>query len=199
MEAFYEQNLINNAINEHSRRTRIWVIVSKILWGLGIAILIVFAVFAIAVKNFIYLLIGAGFCVPFILPAFLLGVYIKKTNCEYDYILAGDTLRIVCVMRRLKRKLVETIPLSSVVTVGSILSESYEKNLASKDIKKKYAICDYEAVDKIAYILYRSNGEKIMTHIEPDEGLIAALRKCLPRVGVVDKSLYTQSNGGVNA
>lgn len=195
MEAFYEQNLINEKIDAHIKRTRALVIVNNVLWGLGFAILFFVVIFTTILKSFIYFLFGLLFCVPFLLSAFLLYTYIKKANCEYDYILTGDTLRIVRVVRRLKRKLIEAIPLSLVISIGGVQNESYDKNFASKDIKKKFAICDYDAVDNIAYILYKKDGEKIMTHIQPDEGLIAALRKCLPRIGIIDKSLYTPAGG----
>ncbi len=196
MEIFFEQNVDNPNIDKHKKRTTVLSVLSKVFLVLGIVLAIVGiggialpsggnVVLTIALQIVFSLLMGA----PFVLAFFLIRRFLRQSNAEFDYILNGNILRIVRITMRVKRKLLATVPMDCVESIGRITCESYERNAANKSIKKQYAVCHYEEEENLAYIRYRSNGEDFLLHIEPNEEMVTALRRSLPRISIMDKSM----------
>ncbi|MCI8412686.1 MAG: hypothetical protein HFE47_01130 [Clostridia bacterium] len=194
MEIFYEQNVANPNIDKHKKRTVVLSVLRIVLLAIGIIAGLFLLGFGVQIgKGALTTVIQLGMVVlsvaPFVLTYILLGRFLRNSNTEYDYILNGDVLRIVSVVRRTKRKLSATVRIASVESIGRITGEAYDRYAASKDIKKKFALCNYDNEEKIVYIRYRSEGENFLLHIEPDDEMIASLRKSLPRMGIMDKSM----------
>lgn len=194
MEIFYEQNVANPNIDKHKKRTVVLSVLRIVLLAIGIIAGLFLLGFGVQIgKGALTTVIQLGMVVlsvaPFVLTYILLGRFLRNSNTEYDYILNGDVLRIVSVVRRTKRKLLPTVRIASVESIGRITGEAYDRYAASKDIKKKFALCNYDNEEKIVYIRYRSEGENFLLHIEPDDEMIASLRKSLPRMGIMDKSM----------
>lgn len=194
MELFCEQNLENTRIDAHKKRTAVMSVVRKIMLVLGIAIILFIVLFMVnptlgAFNTVVGIAIGILSGVPFIISYLLLGRFLRNSNTEYDYILNGSTLRIVRVVLRNKRKLMCAVQISSIESMGRITCEAYDRLAGSKTIKKQYAICNVEDENNIVYVSYRHDGENYLLHIEPNEEMLAALRRSLPRIGIMDKSL----------
>ncbi len=194
MEIYYEQNVENPNIDKHRKRTTVLSVLRYVILVLGIllAILIIFqpAEKWRASMVIFVLVFGLLSAAPFVATFFLLGRFLKKSNTEYDYRLDNGTFRVIKVVQRNYRKLMAVVPISTIESVGRINCDAYERYNASKDIKKLFAICHYDKEEDIVYLRYRNEGEDFLLHIEPDEELIAALKKSLSRLGIIDKSLH---------
>ena len=82
-----------------------------------------------------------------------------------------------------------TIRLDSIESIGKISSETYERFAASKNLKKQYAVCNYDDEEAIVYVRYRNEGEDYLLHMEPNEELVSSIRRSLPRISIMDKSM----------
>ena len=197
MDIFFEQNVDNPRIEKHKKRTAILSVVRKILLAIGVIIMffiIMFMVdFSTALGAAIGLAIGVFSGAPFILAFIFMGKMLRNSNTEYDYILNGGTLRVVKVVLRNKRKLMCTVRMSAVESMGRVTCDAYDRYAASKNAKKQYALCDYEDESRIVYLSYRDDGENFLLHIEPNDEMLSALRRSLPRIGIIDKSLNMPS------
>ena len=192
MEVIFEQNVSNPNIDKHRKRTKFLSVLRYILLAIGILAAFILLMLG-QVKSWTDVLIVFVFALLSLAPGvasfILLGMYLNRTNSEYDYSLHGSVLRIVRITRRTKRKLMSTIYLDAVDSIGKINSESYNRFSSSKELKKQYAICDYEDEDKLIYIKYRSEGEDFLLHFEPNDEMIKSLRLSLPRMSIMDKSM----------
>lgn len=192
MDYYYEQNVENPNIDKHKKRTKVLSVLRYTFLALGI----IFAYFVffwgttakLSAILFSLLFIALELT-PVLVVFFLIGKYIKRTNSEYDYLLNGNFLRIVRVICRRKRKLFLTIRLDSVESIGKIESETYARYDASKEIKRQYAVCNYDNEDAIVYMYYHGEDSNCLLHFEPDEEMILTLRKSLPRFSIMDKSM----------
>ena len=192
MEVFYEQNVNNPNIDKHKKRTTVLSVLRTVFLVIGLlfAFLLIGTVKVGSVlSTVIGIVIGALSGAPFVAAYFFIGKFIKNSNSEYDYVLNGNYLRIVRVTRRTKRKLLTTVPVSGIESIGKLSCEAYERYAAAKNVKKLFAVCNYEEEDKIAYIRYRTEGEDFLLHIEPNDEMVASLRKSLPRFSIMDKSM----------
>ena len=198
MEIFYEQNVSDPKIDKHRKRTTVLSVLRKVFLALAI-ILGFIGVFTLQRSTALGIVFQIVFVVlivaPLALAFWLLGRFIRNTNSEYDYILHGNIFRIVKVIRRSRRKLMATIPIDHIESIGKIDSESYERYAATKSVKKQFAVCNYEEEDKIVYIRYRNEGEDFLLHIEPDEEMIVSLRRSLPRISIMDKGMNAPVTG----
>ena len=194
MDYYYEQNVNNPHIDKHLKRTKALSILRYVVLAIGIlfAYFIFFWGTAANLPSILFsLLFIALEMAPVLLVFFMIGRYLKRTNSEYDYILSGDVLRIVRVMRRSKRKLFLTIRIDAIESIGKITCEAYDRYAASKDVKKQFAFCDYENEDAIVYMYYHGEDGNCLLHFEPDDEMVATLRKSLPRFSIMDKSMST--------
>ena len=194
MEVIFEQNVSNPNIEKHIKRTKFLSVLRYILLSIGVlAAFIILFILPAEVKSWMDFLFALVFAIISLAPGvasfILLGIYLNRTNSEYDYSLHGSVLRIIKITRRTKRKLLAIIPLDAVDSVGKINSESYDRFSSSKELKKLYAICDYNDEDKLTYIKYRSEGENFLLHFEPNEEMIKSLKLSLPRMSIMDKSM----------
>ena len=120
MEIFYEQNVANPNIDKHKKRTVVLSVLRIVLLAIGIIAGLFLLGFGVQIgKGALTTVIQLGMVVlsvaPFVLTYILLGRFLRNSNTEYDYILNGDVLRIVSVVRRTKRKLSATVRIASVV------------------------------------------------------------------------------------
>lgn len=192
MDYYYEQNVNNPHIDAHKKRTKLLSILryTVLVIGLVFAYIIFFWGTAANLTSILFsLLFIALELAPVILVFIMIGRYIKRTNSEYDYILSGDILRIVRVIRRTKRKLFLTIRLDAIESVGKISCDAYDRYASSNNIKKQFAVCDFENEDAIVYMYYHGEEGNCLLHFEPDDEMVATLRKSLPRFSIMDKSM----------
>ena len=189
MDLYCEQNVNNTSIDKHGKRNSFLSVLRKVLLGIGVVLLFFLLGFGVNVANGILpIVIGVAISLfaaaPFILAFIFLGRYLRNVSSEYDYILNGGILRIVRVVQRMA-----TIRLDSIESVGKITSDSYERLASSKGIKKQYAVCNYEDEEAIVYVRYRNEGEDYLLHIEPNDELVSSIRRSLPRISIMDKSM----------
>lgn len=192
MDYYYEQNVDNPNIDKHRTRTKVLSVLRYTVLVLGIIIAYLLFIWGTPLKLsaiLFSLFLTALEMAPALLVFFLIGRYLKQTNSEYDYLLNGSNLRIVRVIRRSKRKLYLTIRLDSIESIGKIESETYERYAASKEIKKQYAVCNYDDEDALVYMYYHGEGGNCLLHFEPDEEMVLTIRKSLPRFSIMDKSM----------
>lgn len=197
MEYYCEQNVSNPNIDKHNTRTKVLNVLRKVLLGIGIVLFILYVWIGIGElpvsSGAGTILINAVFAImllaPFVLAYILIGRRLRTTNSEYDYVLNGGKLKIIRVILRNKRKLMATIQMDCIESIGKITSEAYERFYATKNVKKQYAICNYDDEDEVIYVRYRAEGEDYLLHIEPNEEMLTALKRSLPRLSIVDKSL----------
>ena len=194
MEIFYEQNVGNPKIDKHKKRNTVLSVLRKVLLASGI-ILAIIMILTLQITNALSVVLQLVFVIllvaPFVVAFFLLGRFLRNANSEYDYILSGGNLRIVQVICRNKRKLYATVPVLSIESVGRLSCDAYERYAAAKTVKKQFALCNYEEEDRLTYIRYRNDGVDYLLHIEPNDEMVSSLRRSLPRIGIMDKSMNT--------
>ena len=174
MEMYYEQNVVNNNIDERAKKTKTLVIARSVCFMLGLFILISSAI--MITFFWVFLLLA----IPFFIAALFLGHINKRNNTEYDYVLDDENLRISEIYYRQRRKLKHTIRLRNIESVGVFDSDGYKKILA---------LVNYDDEQNVIYILFRSDKGRRIIFIEPDLGFIMALRKVVSALTVFDKSI----------
>ncbi len=194
MDYYYEQNVENPNIDKHRKRTTALTIVRYTILAIGIlfAYLLIFYFTPVNTGKgpIVFSLIFAALeLVPIILAFIFIGKFLKKTNTEYDYILSGNVLRIVRIVRRTRRKLFATINIDAIESVGKIESEAYDRLASSRELKKQFAICDYDDESRLVYVHYHSADGNYLLHFEPNEEMVMTLRRSLPRFTIMDKSM----------
>lgn len=192
MDVYFEQSLINENIDKHSKRTRTltvirYVCIAAIVLIVLLAITLLLDISSVA-SFFVSLLLVLLMLSPFVVTHILLGRLIANGNLEFDYLLNGSMFRIVKVINRKKRKKLVELNVSSFESLGHISSEAYDRYAGSRDVKKLFALTDYENEDTVYYIYYTLNGNKYLLHIAPNNEMIMALRKSVGRITVLDKS-----------
>jgi len=135
---------------------------------------------------------GVAILTPVLGIALLIRRHIIVSTLEFDYFVIGGKFRIVKVISRRKRKLLLEIPFSSFQSVGKLDSDSYTRYAAARDIKKKFAVGNYDDESKIFYAYYTTGDEKNLLHFEPNVEFMIAFKRSLPRVAVMDKSALNQ-------
>ena len=84
MEMYYEQNVVNNNIDERAKKTKTLVIARSVCFMLGLFILISSAI--MITFFWVFLLLA----IPFFIAALFLGHINKRNNTEYDYVLDDE-------------------------------------------------------------------------------------------------------------
>ncbi len=198
MEVYFEQSVDNPGIDKHSKRTRVLTILRYVCVAI-VLIIFMFGWFMpigseedagpmVILWALLYIVLGMA---PFILLFIFLGRFIARSSLEFDYVLNGSIFRIVKVVNRKKRKKMLEAPVAGFESLGNIQSEAYDRYASSKDIKKLFAITDYENEERIYYIYYVADGARYLLHFTPNNDMIMALRKCVTRITVLDKSFKT--------
>ncbi len=196
MDVYAEQSINNDGIDKHGKRTKILTIVRYVCLA---AVVIFFFLFwllpaqekggNIALQFLMNFLFCFFMAVPFVLAFIFIGKFINRTNLEFDYYLNGDLFRVVKVVNRKKRKKFVEIGLSTFQSVGRVTSEAYERYASFKGIKNEIAFCEVEDENEIVYIYYVVEGVPHLLHIQPDEVMLMSIRRGIPRISVLDKSL----------
>ena len=192
MDIYFEQSLDNPNIDKHKKRTKTCVVIRYVCMAVVIILAMLGLTWFISVKSvgdfFMSTLFVILMMAPFILTYIFLGRMIANSNLEFDYLINGSMFRIVKVVNRKKRKKLVELNVSSFESLGHISSEAYDRYAGSKDVKKVFALTDYENEDTIYYIYYTLNGTKYLLHIAPNNDMIMALRKSVARITILDKS-----------
>lgn len=204
MDLYCEQSVANANIDKHSKRTKTLGILRYVCITIVIILALLIFVMPIDEKKpglsflmgFIMLLL---IMIPFIVTYILLGRMLVNSNLEFDYYLNGSTFRIVKVVNRKKRKKMVEVNTSVFESLGHISAEAYERYAGSKDVKKLFAITDYEDEDSVYYIYYSFNGTKYLLHIAPSNDMVMALRKSVARITILDKSFRVRETDGAEA
>lgn len=192
MNIYLEQSLTNANIDRHKKRTKVLTIVRYVCIAAIVIIAMLAVTFLLDVSSvasfFISLLFVILMMAPFVGTFIFFGKIIANGNLEFDYLLNDSMFRIVKVINRKKRKKLVELNVSSFESVGHISSEAYDRYAGSRDVKKLFALTDYDDEDAVYYIFYTLNGAKYLLHIAPDNDMIMGIRKSLPRMTVADKS-----------
>lgn len=182
MELFYEQNVINNNIDERTKKTKTLIVAKTICLFFGVSVLMLCAV------MWTYFWLFISFSVPFFVAAIVIGRINKRNNTEYDYVLDDECLKISEIYFRDTRKLKHTVKLRNIESVGVFDSEGYKK-IERNAQKKILALVNYEDEQSIIYILYRTDKGRNILFLEPDRGFMMTLRRGVSAITVFDKSI----------
>lgn len=188
MEQYYEQNVVNNNIDERMRKTKTLTIAKTVCIIIALGVLLTSILFVSDEAFLFWLGIFVIVSVPFICAAIILGHINKRNNTEYDYTIDDEYLKITEIYFRQTRKLKHTIRLRTVESVGVFGSEGYKK-IQDKADKKILALVNYDDEDAILYILYNTQKGRRIVFVEPDRGFIIALRRVVSAVTIFDKSV----------
>ncbi|MCH5350400.1 MAG: hypothetical protein J1F39_00330 [Clostridiales bacterium] len=187
MEQYYEQNVTNKDIDRRAKRTKSLNIARSVCFVLGVAPLIMTAMFILGEMLFmVFVLIGIA--VPFFVAAIVIGYFNKRNNTEYDYVIDSEKLTVTEVYYRESRKVKYSIPLRAIESVGAFDSEKYKK-LQGNAVKKSLAIVNYDDEKSIVYIYYYTEKGRKILFIEPDRGFIIALKRSVSALTVFDESM----------
>lgn len=182
MDIYYEQNVVNNNIDERAKKTKTLSIAKMVCLVIGMFILVSSAM--LLIYFWAFLLVS----LPFFAAFFFIGHVNKRNNTEYDYVIDGDNIAISEIYFRERRKLKYAISLRSVESVGVFDSEGYKK-IEQSGAKKRLALVNYDDEQAILYIYYNGEKGKQIMFLEPDRGFMIALRRCVSAVTVFDKSI----------
>lgn len=195
MDIYFEQNITNESIDRKRKKAKVLTIVRFLLLGAGIVgLYITFMMVMLGDLSNGWMpviltgIFGLLMCTPFILAFFFIGRFVSNSNLEYDYLLNNGMFRIVKVINRKKRKKMLELDISAVENIGKLESDNYDRYAQSKDVKKLYAICNYENEENIVYMYYSKEGTRYLLHIEPNEEMMIAIRRSVPRISIMDKS-----------
>lgn len=188
MEQYYEQNVVNNNIDERIKKTKTLSIAKTACLVIALAALFTIILFITDDNFLIWLAILCVVSVPFVIAAVIIGMINKRNNIEYDYILDDEKLKVCAIYFRTRRKLKYTVPVHAIESVGVFNSEGY-KRIQESAVKKDIALVNYDDEDVILYILYRTEKGKRILFIEPDRGFMIALRRVVSAVMIFDKSV----------
>ncbi len=195
MDVYAEQSIGNPSIDKHRKRTKILIVIRYI--SIAAVIFLFFLFWMLPAQNegnvWLQFLMNFLLCVflavPFVFAFIFIGKYINRTNVEFDYYLNGDLFRIVKVVNRKKRKKFVEIGLSTFESVGRVTCDAYERYASFKGIKNEIAFCEVEDESDIIYIYYVLEGVPHLLHIQPDDLMLMSLRRGIPRITVLDKSI----------
>ncbi len=182
MDIYYEQNVVNQNIDERTKKTKTLVIAKMICLIIGLFILVSSA---LLISFFWVFLIMA---IPFFIAFWAIGYINKRNNTEYDYVIDGEFINITAIYFRERRKPKYKIRLRLVESVGVFDSEGYKK-IERTAAKKHLALVNYDDEQSILYVLYNSDKGKHIIFLEPDRGFMIALRRCVAAITVFDKSI----------
>ena len=192
MELYAEQSVVNVSIDRKAKKYATLKAVKTLFYALaGFGFLIVMLL-ALAQPTMgalgLFVLFGVGALSPFIITALLIRRYLKIATTEFDYFVIGGKFRLVKVFGRKKRKMFIEIPFSAFQSVGKLDAEAYDRHAGSKEVKKQFAVGNFEDESKIFYAYYVQDGVKTLLHFEPSVEFMIAFKRSLPRVSIMDKS-----------
>lgn len=108
MDVYFEQSLINDNIDRHSKRTKTLTVIRYVCIAVIVLIVLLAITLLIDISSvasfFVSLLLVLLMMAPFVLTYIFLGRMIANGNLEFDYLLNGSMFRIVKVINRKKRK-----------------------------------------------------------------------------------------------
>ena len=179
MDIYYEKNVANEGIDKHKKRNTVLKVLKivSIVW-LVVTVILIFQFFGFGNRNVVSIIIELLFLlVPPICSILLFDRLLANLNCEYDYYIMGDKLRVVKVINRVKRKKMLEVPLSSFVSVGSADSENFMRYASDKSVKIVSAYCNEENYP--IYVFLNDETEKKILVLETDDKFLISLRRAL--------------------
>lgn len=188
MEQYYEQNVTNNNIDNRTKRTKTLTVAKSVCLVLGIAPLLMTAMFLMNEALLFMVFILIAIAIPFFVAAIVINYFNKRNNTEYDYVIDGEKITISEIYYRQNRKLKYTIQLRSIESVGTFDSVGYKK-VQSNAVKKHLALVNYDDEKVIVYIYYYTPKGKKIIFIEPNRGFVIALKRSVAVLTVFDESM----------
>lgn len=188
MEQYYEQNVTNNNIDNRTKRTKTLTVAKSVCLVLGIAPLLMTAMFLMNEALLFIVFILIALAIPFFVAAIVINYFNKRNNTEYDYVIDGEKITISEIYYRQNRKLKYTIQLRSIESVGTFDSVGYKK-VQNNAVKKHLALVNYDDEKVIVYIYYYTPKGKKIIFIEPNRGFVIALKRSVAALTVFDESM----------
>ena len=201
LDAFYEESAVN--LNEKKQSVlytifnvvQIVFIVLTVLWFIfSFNFVIEIPVNGKTVQECIpgWIFFGLLF-LSFLSGAILFGIFKKRFNVSYDYACVYGELRISQVFNQRKRKLVCRIDPNSILQVGDMVSESYDRLRATHGVKEVVCTPNMMAGNGkfFLYVYAVDGGEKKLFLLECREALLINLMQFLRR-DVLDREYVPQ-------
>ncbi|MCT4598570.1 MAG: DUF6106 family protein [Vallitalea sp.] len=128
----------------------------------------------------------AGFIFPIAIAAILGAVWlIRQLNVEYEYVFTSGELDIDKILNKNKRKRFLTIDIRKIEIMAPIDSKEHERELSNYD---KIVDCSSGVKNNNTYAaMIVRNGKKEKLIIEPNEKMLNAFKKYIPRKIVMNK------------
>ncbi|MBQ2740861.1 MAG: hypothetical protein IJF39_04515 [Clostridia bacterium] len=201
VDAFYEESAVNLNEKKQSVFYTIFLVVQivfavlSVLWfWFGFTFVIEIPVNGRTVQECIPSWIFFGlFFLSFLAGAILFGVFKKRFNVSFDYACVYGELRISQVFNQKKRKLVCRIEPNSILQVGDMESESYDRLCATPGVKEVVCTPNLTAASGkfFLYVYAIDDGEKKLFLLECREALLINLMQYLRR-DVLDREYVPQ-------
>lgn len=127
-----------------------------------------------------------GFIFPITIAVILGAVWlIRRLNIEYEYVFTSGELDIDKILNRNKRKHFLTIDIKKVEIMAPIDSKEHERELSNYE---KIVDCSSGVKNKNTYAaMIVRNGKREKLIIEPNEKMLNAFKKYIPRKLVINK------------
>ena len=202
LDAFYEESAVN--MNEKKQSVyytilhvaQIVFIVLTVLWFLfGFNFIIEVPINGKTIADVLPGWIFFGlFFLSFLAGAILFGIFKKRFNVSYDYACVYGELRISQVFNQRKRKLICRLEPNSILQVGDMDSDSYDRLRATPGLKEIVCTPNFTAADGkfFLYVHAVDEGVKKLFLLECREALLINLMQYLRR-DVLDREYVPQN------
>lgn len=111
--------------------------------------------------------------------AVLIYLYKDRIKLEYEYTFTNGQLDFAQVFNNKKRKNLGTMNIKNVEACGLVSSGSFNRYINMQGIKRTNWFLNREA--ELLYFYYQKNGEKHIIIIEPNEEMLAMIKRSLPQ------------------
>jgi hypothetical protein len=143
---------------------------------ISLAVLIVLATFSVpALRRF-------SMIATLIAMAAVFGAYYfsKGLNLEFEYSVTNNYLDISKIMNKSRRKEMYSIDCKNAIKMGKV--ELRDGNDISAKADKVVDVTSGTNKDNVYYIIFKSGEKKTKIYFEPNEDILAACKKAVPRV-----------------
>ena len=106
-------------------------------------------------------------------------IYKDRIKMEYEYTFTNGQLDFAQVFNNKKRKNLGTMNLKNLEACGLVSSGSFNRYINMQGIKRTNWFLNREA--ELLYFYYQKNGEKHIIIIEPNEEMLAMIKRSLPQ------------------
>ena len=111
--------------------------------------------------------------------AVLMYIYKDRVKLEYEYTFTNSQLDFAQVFNNKKRKNLGTMNIKNLEACGLVSSGSFNRYINMQGIKRTNWFLNREA--ELLYFYYQKDGQKRIIIIEPNEEMIALIKRNLPQ------------------